>query len=127
MARLSHSTTRLLVPLSREFTIALLNSVRFHLKFYEVGRPAASYSLETIGKVMNRISGRNGSKAGTAKIIIRASGSTLHMTLRLPAGLIAASRLQALLPTSPRSVQVNVKAGKAGPVLTFEAPIPRRG
>ncbi|MCI0655473.1 MAG: hypothetical protein L0170_00170, partial [Acidobacteria bacterium] len=101
--------------------------VRFHLKFYGVARPAASYSLETIGKVMNRISPRNGSKAGTAKIVIRASGSTLQMTLRLPAGLIAASRLQALLPTSPRGVQVNLKAGKGGPVLTFDAYIPRRG
>lgn len=127
MARLSHSTTRLLVPLSREFSIALLNSVRFHLNFYGVARPAASYSLGTIGKVMNRLSPRNGSKPGTAKIIIRASGSKLHMTLRLPAGRIAASRLRALLPASPRGVQVELKSGKGGPVLTFEAHISRRG
>ncbi len=126
MARLSHSTTRLLVPLSREFSTALLNSVRFHLRLYGIARPAASYSLEAIGKVMERISPRNGSKASAAQLIIRASGRTFHMTLRLPAGLIAASRLQALLPSSPPGVQVKLKPGRGGPVLSFEALIPGR-
>jgi hypothetical protein len=126
LARLSHSTTRLLVPLSREFNIALLNSVRFHLKLYGIARPAASYSLAALGQVMEGISSRNGARGNAAQLILRASGSKLRMTLRPPAGLIATARLKALLPSPPPGVQVSLKAGKGGQVLTLEAPIPGR-
>src|SRR5262245_2168294 len=126
LARLTHGTTRLHVPLSREFSTALLNSVRFHLRFYGVARPAASYSLALIGKVMERFSRRNGTRQSAAQMVIRGSKNKLHMTLRLPPGLIAAARLKRRLPSSPPGIEATLKAAKGGPVLTVDISISRR-
>jgi len=122
LARLSHSTTRLRVPLSRDFSFALLDSVRFHLKLYGMTRPMASYSVGMLRRVLEGTCPRNGTRSGGAQLVIRGSSSRFVMTLHLPAGLIARARLQALLPSRPPAgVQVTLKAGKRGPVLTLAA------
>jgi len=126
LARLSRSTTRLLVPLSRDFCSALLHSVRFHLKLYGMPRAMASYSMKTLEKVLHRTTTRNGAKAGAVQVVIRASGQTLLLSMRLPGGLIAPARLKSLLPASPPGVRVALKAVKGAPVLTFEAFLPER-
>jgi hypothetical protein len=112
---------------SREFSIALLNSVRFHLKLYRIARPASSYSLAALRHLMERISARNGATGNTAQLIVQASGSKLRMTLRLPARSIAQARLRALPRPAPPDVKATLKTVKGLQVLTLETSIPERG
>jgi len=121
LARLSHSTTRFHVPLSRDFSTALLNSVRFHLKLYGMARPVASYSVGMLGKVLEEACPRNGVRTGAAQLVIRGSVNGLVMTLHLPSRLISAARLKHLLHSPPPGVQVAFKSGVRGPVLTLAA------
>ena len=126
MARLSHSTTRFHVPLSRDFSTALLNSVRFHLKLYGTARPVASYAVGMLGKVLEGACPRNGVRTGAAQLVIQGSAQGLLMTLHLPSRLISPARLRLLLRSPPPGVQVAFKAGRRGPVLTLAAPTAAR-
>ena len=69
---------------------------------------------------------RNGARQSAAQMVIRGSKHKLHMTLRLPPGLIAAARLKTRLPSSPRGIEATLKAAKGGPVLTFDISISKR-
>jgi hypothetical protein len=99
--------------------------MRQYLKIYPVPRPAASYCLHALGRVLAALAARQSSPKGPARLSLTAAGKKLRVTLRFPARRSRSSHLKARLPQAPPGVEISLTQNGRSALFSLTAPLER--
>lgn len=122
MHRMPESTARLVFPLSDDFLGVALDSTRFYLRRYRVGRRPSAWVRQVLEKAL-AVPAKASEASGLARLELKAGKSTLLLTLRVPVRGRAA-RLRALLRRSHPGTAGTVRSLDDAALVILTVPIP---
>jgi len=123
MTRMPESTARLVFPLDGDFLGVALDSTRFYLRRYRVGRQPSLWVRRVLEKALAAPARKGPEAAPRARLDLRASKSSLRLTLRVPASR-AGARLQALLNASVPGAAGRIRSRRQAALVILTVSIP---
>ncbi len=122
MHRMPESTARLVFPLADDFLGLALESTRFYLRRYKVGRQPSGWVRQVLEKALT-VPARAPGTTGLARLELKAGKSTLRLTLRVP-GRSRDARLRALLRRSLPGTSGTIRSLDHAALVILTVPIP---
>ena len=122
MQRMPETTARFVFPLTGEYLGVALDSTRFYLRRYRVGRQPSGWVRQVLEKAL-AAPAKASETAGPARLELKAGKSTLRLTLRVP-GRGLGARLRTVLRTSLPGTAGTIRSLDHAALVILTVPIP---